>query len=124
MVILLAMASGGCATGLVAAEKAVHRTLTVTTVSANAYCDAPPPSAEKAQRCVDFNRDLVPIVETAKSFNLAVQERSPAEVPAMIAALLRLRDITWELLPEGTREMLKARFDTVYAQVARLGGQP
>lgn len=137
VVILLALSASGCASGLqalVVADKAVYRTLTVTTASANAYCGpAPEPEvaaavvcepspADKVGRCVCFNRDLVPVLETAKANNLAIQEGSAAEIPATISAMLRLRNIVWELFPEGMREMLAVRFEQLYGQLSALRG--
>jgi len=127
VMLAVALAVTGCAStgqALIAADKAVYRTLQVTTTAANAYCDAPFGNPDRAERCATFNRDLVPILETAKANNLAIQDGSAAEIPATIAAIVRLRDLVWELLPQGTLDMLKARFETLYGQLTSLRGAP
>lgn len=115
LVLLCALAATGCANALVAAEGAIHRSIAVTQDTANAVCDAKIPAPEA---CRNFNIRLVPVIVAAKSFNRAVKENSATEIPAMLAALVEMRNAALELLPQNMSEAVRARIDATWSLVA------
>lgn len=118
VVLLLALAASGCANALVAAEGAIHRSIAVTQDSANAICDA---KLQSADACRAFNAKLVPVIVSAKAFNRAVREDSAAEVPAMLAAIVGLRDAAVAFFPPDMIVAIRARLESAYSLVARMG---
>jgi len=118
LALVLALASTGCATALVAAEGAIHRSIAVTQDTANAVCDA---KLQSAEACRTFNVRLIPIISSAKTFNRAVRENSAAEIPAMLSALAGLREAVGAFFPPDMVTQLRARLDAAYGLVVRLG---
>lgn len=118
LALVLALASTGCATALVAAEGAIHRSIAVTQDTANAVCDA---KLQSAEACRTFNVRLIPIISSAKTFNRAVRENSAAEIPAMLSALAGLREAVGAFFPSDMVTQLRARLDAAYGLVVRLG---
>lgn len=118
LVLVLALASTGCATALVAAEGAIHRSIAVTQDTANAVCDA---KLQSAEACRNFNVKLVPVIASAKTFNRAVRENSAAEIPAMLSALAGLREAVGAFFPPDMVAQLRARLDAAYSLVVKLG---
>lgn len=118
LVLVLALASTGCATALVAAEGAIHRSIAVTQDTANAVCDA---QLQTAESCRAFNVKLVPVIASAKTFNRAVRENSAAEIPAMLSALAGLREAVGSFFPPDMVAQLRARLDAAYGLVVKLG---
>lgn len=114
-VVLLALSSTGCASALVAAEGAIHRSIAVTQDTANAVCDAKIVDAEK---CRTFNVQLIPVIVSAKSFNRAVRENSAAEVPAMLAALVGMRDAALAFFPPDMAVAIRARIESAWTLVS------
>jgi len=117
IVIVAATASSGCASALVAAEGAIHRSISVTQDAANATCDA---RLVDAERCRRFNVQLVPVIASAKTFNRAVRENSAAEVPAMLAALVDLRNAAVAFFPPDMVESIRARLESAWTAVSGL----
>lgn len=117
LALLLALASSGCATALVAAEGAIHRSIAVTQDTANAVCDA---GLQTADQCKAFNVRLIPVIASAKSFNRAVREDSAAEIPAMLSALAGLREAAGAFFPPEMVTAIRARLDAAYALVVRI----
>lgn len=115
--LLLALASSGCATALVAAEGAIHRSIAVTQDTANALCDA---KIKDAESCRLFNVQLIPVIVSAKAFNRAIREDSAAEVPAMLAALLSMRDSALAFFPPTMSKAVQARIESTWSLVAGL----
>ncbi len=118
LALVLALASTGCATALVAAEGAIHRSIAVTQDTANAVCDA---KLQSADACRTFNVKLVPVIASAKTFNRAVRENSAAEIPAMLSALAGLREAVGSFFPPDMVTQLRARLDAAYSLVVKLG---
>lgn len=117
-ILVLALLTTGCANALVAAEGAIHRSISVTQDTANALCDA---KLQTAESCRAFNVKLVPAIASAKQFNRAVRENSAAEIPAMLAALAGLRDAAVSFFPPDLAKAMQARIESAYALVARMG---
>jgi len=117
LMLCVVLASSGCASALVAAEGAIHRSIAVTQDTANAVCDA---GIKDAASCQQFNVRLIPVITSAKAFNRAVRENSAAEIPAMLAAIVSLRDAVMAFFPPEMVEALKARAESAYALVAGL----
>lgn len=113
-----ALFASGCANALVAAEGAIHRSIAVTQDSANAVCDA---QLVTPEACRSFNVQLIPVITSAKAFNRAVREDSAAEVPAMLAAIVGLRDAALAFFPPDMAQAIRARIEGAYSTVARLG---
>ena len=112
LALVVALASTGCATALVAAEGAIHRSIAVTQDTANAVCDA---QLQTAESCRAFNVKLVPVIASAKTFNRAVRENSAAEIPAMLSALAGLREAVGYLI------QLRDLFTRGFEQIDVLG---
>ncbi|MGE0362780.1 MAG: hypothetical protein AB7R67_18855 [Vicinamibacterales bacterium] len=117
LVLLLALAASGCASALVAAEGAIHRSIAVTQDTANSLCDAKLVAPEP---CRAFNVRLVPVIVSAQTFNRAVRENSAAEVPAMLAALVDLRNAAVAFFPPDLVESIRARLESAWTAVAGL----
>lgn len=117
LVLLLALSASGCASALVAAEGAIHRSIAVTQDSANAVCDA---KLVAAEACRTFNVRLVPVIGSAKTFNRAVRENSAAELPAMLASLVSLRDAVVAFFPPDMVAAIRARIESAYGLVSTL----
>lgn len=117
LVLVLTLAATGCANALVAAEGAIHRSIAVTQDTANAACDT---KLVAPEACRTFNVRLVPVIVAAKQFNRAVKEDSAAELPAMLAALIEMRNAALELLPPGMTDAVRARIDATWSLVAGL----
>ena len=114
-------AAPGCAVALVNAEGALVRTIAITQDTADAVCDA---GLADAPSCRQFNIRLIPVIGAAKEFNKAVQENSYAEIPAMMSAVLALRDSVVEFFQdESLRKQLQARIEGVYQLVALMRGK-
>lgn len=116
--LVLALATTGCANAMVAAEGAIHRSIAVTQNTANGLCDAKIVDADK---CRSFNVQLIPVIVSAQSFNRAVREDSAAEVPAMLAALVGLRDAAMTFFPADMVAAIRARLESAYNVVAGIG---
>jgi MinD superfamily P-loop ATPase len=116
--LVLALSAAGCSGALVAAEGAIHRSIAVTQDTANAVCDA---KLKSAEACREFNVKLIPVIVSAKSFNRAVREDSAAEVPAMLAALVGLRDAAVTFFPADMVAAIRARLESAYSVVAGMG---
>ena len=116
--LVLALSAAGCSGALVAAEGAIHRSIAVTQDSANGLCDAKIVDADK---CRAFNVQLIPVIVSAKAFNRAVREDSAAEVPAMLAALVGLRDAAVAFFPADMVAAIRARLESAYSVVAGMG---
>lgn len=117
LVLLLALSASGCASALVAAEGAIHRSIAVTQDTANSLCDAQLIAPEP---CRTFNARLVPVIVSAKTFNRAVRENSAAEVPAMLAALVDLRNAAVAFFPPDMVASIRARLESAWTAVAGL----
>ena len=117
LVLVVALATSGCASALVAAEGAISRSIAVTQDTANAVCDA---GLKDAASCRTFNVRLIPVIASAKQFNRAVRENSAAEIPAMLASLVSLRDAVLAFFDPAMVTALQARIEAAYGLVAGL----
>jgi hypothetical protein len=115
LVAAVAALSTGCAAALVGAESAIHRSIAVTQDTANGLCDA---RVMDAGQCREFNVRLIPVITSAKAFNRAVRENSAAEVPAMLAALVGMRDAVAAFFPPELAAAVRARIESAYGLVA------
>lgn len=116
-VLILALASSGCASALVAAEGAIVRSIAVTQDTANAICDA---GIRDAVSCRDFNVKLIPVITSAKSFNRAIRENSAAEVPPMLASLVSMRDAALAFFPDDMAAAIRTRIESAWQLVSGL----
>ena len=114
-------ASTGCAAALVKADLALTRTIGVTQDTDNALCDA---GIKSAEDCKKFNVRLIPTISGAKAFNLAAQEGSYTEVPAMLDSVLGLRDAAVEFFNDPILlKSIQGRIEALWALLNELRGK-
>jgi hypothetical protein len=108
----------GCAAALVNADAALHRAVSVSQDTADVMCDV---GALNEEACQKFNMRLVIIIGDAKAFNRAVRDNNYGEVPAMMRALLGLRDEAMQLFQDpAIRESVIARIESAYQMLSLL----
>ena len=74
-----------------------------------------------AEACKQFNVRLVLIISAAKEFNRSVRNNSAGELPAMMHALLALRDEATKLFKdEAIRRTVTERIESAYSLVSAL----